>query len=193
MTNNHAWEATLQHLQLIVAKRDKLEHAQREAEDQLIHALARDFNARRIGWAELNRVYTTLRGQGKQPGFLPGFTGKRWAAVLPNIQAVRARAAEAEEAKRQLPEVWLGTFPYSDPDLPPFGICVVYVLYDASGKPCYVGSTKAFANRMKAHARDGKRWSTWHAYKCRDRGHAYEVEGRFLDQFKPYLNKRATP
>lgn len=41
---------------------------------------------------------------------------------------------------------------------------------------------------LAVHARQGKRWTRWQAHRCEDRDHAYEVEERFLQQYKPHLN-----
>lgn len=88
-------------------------------------------------------------------------------------------------------EPWSGTFPLQKgEEWPPKGAFVVYVLFDSEGVVCYVGSTKQFNQRMKAHVRDGKRFVRWQAWSCTDRQAAYAMESRFLQQHRPYYNKR---
>jgi len=179
--------ATQQHIQLIAAKRIKLEQAQLAAEEQFCMALAREFNAGRIGYTELADAYADLRGDESAPRFLAGFPSRRWRPVLPDIKHVKAMVKWQSEASF---DDWHGEWPLDHQDVPPYGLSVVYVLFDSNTRPCYVGSTQAFRTRMAQHAGSGKRWSRWQAYKCRDRQHAYEVETRFLEKYMPQLNKR---
>jgi predicted GIY-YIG superfamily endonuclease len=172
---------TEQHIRLLQAKRDRLTRALVEAEAQYIVAVAREFDSGRIAWAELYRTYQVIRDGG-----LAGFSS-RWLAVLPyTVQKMRlmANAQEIQE--------WAGCGTQIEPsgNWPPKGTCVVYVLSRDDGEPTYVGSTHNFSTRLGRHRHAGKAWASWRAYRCRDRQHAYEVEARFLRQFKPEQNKR---
>jgi hypothetical protein len=185
MTQDRPFSATEQHIALLATKRKRLEAAQLEAETQLFFSVAREFNAGFLSWAGLAELYDRTLGS-----YLPGFT-KRWRLVLPHpISHIRAMAEK--EARGDFDrdiESWSGHFPFQEADrLPPPGTCLTYVLFDEARRPCYVGSTFDFRTRVRAHAKRGVRWSTWQAFRCRDRDHAYEVEERFLQQHKPYLN-----
>lgn len=183
------YAATAQHLQLLAERRRRLERAQLDAEEQLVASVAREVRAGRLTAAELARIYIELRSIA-----MPGFS-KRWQAELPTLQQIQADAARDERWQREARErldSWVGPFPVEDREaVPLWGICVVYVLYDQAGAPCYVGSTERFWDRMVVHAHQGKPAVRWQAHRCRDREHAYEVETQFLQQHKPYLNKRA--
>lgn len=86
---------------------------------------------------------------------------------------------------------WVSCTPSDENPMPPRGQNVVYVLYDASSTPCYVGSTGDFPARLKWHLKDGKPVRVWIAYPCDTREGAYALEDRLLKQHMPYLNKRS--
>lgn len=179
-----AYAATKQHVALIVAKRDKLEEALLAAEEQYALAVARDWAAGNLTWHELQDAYRATKANR-----LPQFS-RRWAdAGLPHqakiAYVVNHLPVEADGS-------WRGTNPIGKTDrTPPPGSCVVYVLFADDLTPCYVGSTQHFAPRMSGHRSDGKLWSSWVAYPCRDREHAYQVEESFLAEYMPGLNKKA--
>lgn len=174
------YAATEQHIRLIQAKRIKLAEALLESEYQYIESVARTFETGRITWTELLRTYDVLRDTG-----LPGY-GSRWQARIPHTRQQMSRMAAITGI-----EQWSGQGMnvYLDPNRPPRGAFVVYVLLDEANHPVYVGSTGSFANRMSHHRRD-KVWASWVAYRCDDRAHAYEIERRFLRQYKPEVNKQ---
>lgn len=174
------YAATEQHIRLIQAKRVKLTAALIDAQEQYITAVAREFATGTMLWSELLRAYGVIRDSG-----LPGY-GARWQAVIPHTVHHIKRMAAIDEV-----EEWSGTGMdvYLDPGRPPKGACVVYLLCDEAGHPIYTGSTENFTSRTSHHRRD-KTWASWRAYRCRDRAHAYEVERRFLQQYKPSLNKQ---
>lgn len=182
------YAATEVHIGLIATKRFKLEAAQLDAEEQLIHCVAREFKAGAIELAELERIYLHQREFG-----LPCWFTKRWApAGLPALANIRRaiRDLQPPDPAKAAAQAWSGNFPYQSGDLlPDKGICVVYVLFDHETKPCYVGSTFSFRGRMSSHVRSGKQWTTWQAHRCNDREHAFEIEELFLRQYKPYLNR----
>lgn len=187
-TSEPTYAATAQHIRLVADRRRRLEQAQREAEEQFVHAVARDFRAGLLSLAELEAIYVSV-----QAAVMSGFATKRWQAELPGILSIRSLITQAAKAESAALDSWMGPFPVEDhTKLPPAGIAVVYVLYDQKAAPCYVGSTGALGTRLAEHVRTGKRCSSWQAHRCRDREHAFEVETQFLRQFKPYLNKRAS-
>jgi len=188
-TAEASYMATLQHIRLIADRRRHLEQVQRESEEQFVHAVAREFRAGRLTFEDLEAVYLEARAV-----VLAGFATKRWQAELPppgRLQWLAARAAkEVQQRQDDLLDSWHGRFPVEKEErMPPPGTCVVYVLYDHAGAPCYVGSTGWFYYRTLKHAYHKKSATRWQAYRCRDRQHAYEVEERFLQRHKPYLNK----
>lgn len=86
---------------------------------------------------------------------------------------------------------WVSSTPSDENPMPPRGQNVVYVLYDASSTPCYVGSSGDFPARLKWHLKDGKPVRVWIAYPCGSREEAYALEDKLLKQHLPYLNKKA--
>lgn len=175
-----SYAATEQYIQLIRGKRAQLERVQIDAERQFITCVAREHAAGRVSWTELIRVHRFLR-----EGALPGWY-QRWQEELPYSAHELKRMEAIHET-----EEWsgVGMDVYNDPGRPPKGAYVVYLLCDDTGEPIYVGSTQSFANRLSHHRRD-KVWASWRAYRCDNRQHAYEVESRFLRQYKPRLNKQ---
>lgn len=180
-TTNHPYAATEQHIRLIQAKRTKLVETQIEAEKQLITAVAREHSRGTITWTELLRVYEHVIREGALPGW-----HQRWQEELPYTAHHMKQMTAIHET-----EEWsgIGMNVHLDPHRPPKGAHVVYVLYNEHHEPIYVGSTQTFTSRMSCHRKD-KTWVSWHAYRCNDRAHAYEVESRFLRQYKPTLNKQ---
>lgn len=84
---------------------------------------------------------------------------------------------------------WIGTFPVEKwAPIPARGMCVVYVLYDESGHPVYVGSTEDLGTRLQRHRYDGKVFAAWMAYRCTNREKAYKLEAKMLAAHRPPLN-----
>lgn len=175
--------ATLQHISLIAGKRDRLLQAQIAAERQYITAVRRELDANRMTWPDVLACYEQLRAVAAS-----GFT-HRWREQFEHnftqLQRLAANMPNGADGS------WHGSTGWPLPDnipIPINGIFVVYILLGPELTPVYVGSTKQFYQRMKAHDRDGKRWTSWVAHPCRTRQEAYEVERRFLRQYKPALN-----
>lgn len=175
-----AYLATEQHIRLLQTKRERLAEAQIEAERQYVMSVSREHQAGSVSWTELERTYHVVRDGG-----LPGWC-QRWEESLPyTIRYIKTMAARTEIDK------WSGTGMnvHLDPGRPPRGAYVVYILFDQDNHPVYTGSTQSFANRMSHHRRDKVR-ASWVAYRCDSRAHAYEVESRFLRQYKPPVNRQ---
>lgn len=147
---------------------------------------------------QLADLYTESR-----PNVTPSFPA-RWRAVLPvNLNGVASKAAHRAKRRARAVECatpngpgghyWTGTAPLppSEP-IPLFGVPVVYVLYDATHQPIYVGSTDRFRIRLAQHLRAGKPVAYWTAYRCPDRAAAYELEHKLLREYKLPLNRRAS-
>lgn len=84
---------------------------------------------------------------------------------------------------------WVGTVPvHRLAPVPPIGASVVYVLYDRTGTPIYLGSTEHFELRLKVHLKNGKPVAHWMAYPCATRKVAYALEGHLLATCRPPLN-----
>lgn len=179
-----AYDDTLQHIALINAKLRTLYDCQAEAETQIIHRIACDFEAGRIGTRELYDVFMRLKATAAD-----GFN-KRWSARFPD----QYNAHRMRYVYLNLPDPdgnWRGLFPLGPTEVaPPAGQSVVYVLFDAANAPCYVGSTEHLRARLKNHADNGKQFARWLAYPCADREAAYLLEERLLSEHKPYLNRR---
>lgn len=185
MADLAAYDATLQHISLINTKLCRLLTVQAQAENQLIHRMASDYEAGRIGLREVYEAYVQTK-----PMSVDGFT-KRWDARMPE----RLQARRVYHLGSNLPDIdgnWRGLCPLSPREpAPPNGQSVVYVLFDAENVPCYVGSSEQFRTRLKNHVRDGKPVASWAAYPCADREAAYVLEERLLRERKPYLNRKA--
>lgn len=176
-----SFSATARHLELLNRKRLRLEEAQREANGQYVVAVARAYAAGEIDDVGLHEAYKHMR-EISMPG-----SGTQWReAGLPPSHVLKLMAQRAPRD-----EPWSGTYPLQKgSEWPPKGAFVVYVLFDAEGVVCYVGSTKQFNVRLKTHVRDGKNFVRWQAWSCTDRHAAYDMESRFLQQYRPYYNKR---
>lgn len=177
--------SSLDHIERLAAKQTRLLLAQTDAEQAFLTALARDG----LSEDELLDVYNRFRLVAR-----PGFT-VRWEGafgVSPNGLVARGNERRANLPNGPDGRSWVGDVPV-DPKSPSpcSGQAVVYVLYDASLTPCYVGSTHAFRTRLRSHLRDGKPAVSWTAYPCADREAAYALEDLVLRQQTPYLNVRA--
>ena len=195
------YEATLFHVGLIAGKVEKLVAAQVEAERQVLHRVGRDFAAGRLsieGLLEFYQRYRDLVWPAREDGKRryverPGFSNLWNEAIEPHSSQVANTAKAAWFLKRHEPnegQGWSGEWPLrADDPRPRTGQCVVYVLFDDSNSPCYVGSTSGLKGRLQAHQRD-KSFRRWVAHPCANREAAYELEVRLLQEHKPYLNKR---
>ena len=175
--------ATLQHIALLQAKQAKLAAACEAAEEQLLHRLGSAHRNREIDITKLIEVfdhYQALKIAGRS---------KRWNAhVGINWQSLMTMNGGPNGPAG----TWVGEWPCPyDVPIPPKGVSVVYVLYDSTNEPCYVGSTHTFRQRMNQHESTGKIFARWQAHPCRDREHAYEVEDRLLKEHKPRMNQKA--
>lgn len=177
--------ATIQHVEMLREKEQKLEAARHEAENQFLHRVGSAFRCGEINHAQLIAVfdrYRTLSVVGR---------ATRWDNHIDIQWKSMAHLA------RQIPNgpegSWIGEYPFTeDTSAPKSDIAVVYILFDADNDPCYVGSTSAFRTRMAHHRRDGKQFVRWQAHPCRDREHAYELEDRLLKEHLPRLNQKAS-
>ncbi|WP_157251093.1 GIY-YIG nuclease family protein [Nonomuraea typhae] len=185
MTTLDPYEATLQHIELIARKRQKLLAVQRDAERQVLHRAGRDYVAGLLPPEALVALYQRYRDLIAINAWRA--TTDLWYAAIP----VRPEQLRMRTSPRpNIDGTWRGDFPFAEDWRPPTGQSVVYVLYDAASTPCYVGSTDQFNARLNAHSR-GKSFTRWIAYPCDDREAAYQLEDRLLKEHKPYLNRRA--
>lgn len=176
--------ATLQHIGMLHERQQKLLAMREEAEAQMLHRLGVAHRAGEVDDMVLVEVFRQLKALD-----IPG-RSTRWDA---HISIRWAAMVDVGRWKPNGPAgTWIGDYPL-DPAAagPRPGRAVVYVLYDADNEPCYVGSTAQLRQRMKQHAKDGKVFTRWHAYPCRNREHAYELEDRLLKEHMPHLNRRA--
>lgn len=182
------YAATLQHLALLKQKREQLQAIQRDAESQHLQRISCAYWAGLITKDDLVLIYDEFKSLSDA-----GYSIRWNDAVMP------LRAAEIDAHRRSLIHrrpngpygTWEGAYPFNGSPTPGERTCVVYVLFDATNVPCYVGSTRSFRMRLNRHAADGKEFCYWRAHPCADRAAAYALEDSLLKQFKPYLNKRA--
>ncbi len=115
----------------------------------------------------------------------------RSARVRGVLAGLRARLQSETLASLVDADSWSGEWPRWGAYCPGPGVHVVYVLFDADLTPCYLGSSSNLANRLRAHAHDGKRFARWQAYRHASRDAAREAETRMLRDVMPYLNRKA--
>lgn len=172
---------TVQHIELLYAKEQRLEEARREAQQQFFYSVGVAYRTGEIGDRELIAIYKHVRAA-KVPRSMTywnasvGISWQKLTYLMENLP-------NGPEGS------WVGEWPLSEGAPHPIpGMPVVYVLYDAANEPVYVGSTKRFRLRMTQHVDQGKEFVYWQAHRCRSREHAYEVEVRLLGQRLPRLN-----
>lgn len=177
--------ATLQHIRLIQEKEARLANARQEALAQALHRIGSDYRTGHLTPEQLFAAFLeirTLEMSGRMRMW-DDIVGLSWQRLI--------------QLGKQLPNgpegSWVGEHPIpADAPRPIYGISVVYVLFDETNQPCYVGSTNKLSARLNAHKKDGKRFVRWQAHHCGDRDHAYRLEDRLLRQHKPYLNRKAS-
>lgn len=131
-------------------------------------------------------------------GHLPSGWIARWSAAFGlNVRALvhqrQYQAKHAEQHQQNAGHGWTGTCGDSGASFPrpPKDQCVVYVLFDATAEPIYVGSTQDFAGRIRAHRRDGKPVAHWRAVPHATREDAYAAEEAMLRTVMPTMNRKA--
>ncbi|MFC6081028.1 GIY-YIG nuclease family protein [Sphaerisporangium aureirubrum] len=196
------YEATLDHIAMLIRRIDRIITTQIEAEEQLLHRAGTDYRAGRLTVESLSALYQRYRGivWREHPGgpgyyYRPPFTWV-WTCQIglhPTGLAKLVRRSQGNPCwKPNGPNgSWCGEYPIRNGHRPPDGQSVVYVLFDAENVPCYVGSTHKIKTRLQDHART-KQFVRWAAYPCADREAAYVLEERLLAEHKPYLNRRTT-
>ncbi len=178
-----AYQATLQHIQLLQDRQKRLSTAQEQAEDQILHHYGSGYRCGDITITQLLAffdAYTALETPRRS---------RRWNEHID----IAYQTCHLMQAPNGPEGTWIGSWPCSESEpYPVRGVAVVYVLFDANNQPCYVGSTNQFRTRMGKHMKDGKAFTNWQAYPCPSREHAYELEDRLLKEQLPSLNKRAS-
>jgi hypothetical protein len=186
-----AIRATAQQVGFIDQKIRMLEARRDEAEDQLYMALERERKRAALDEYRMAGIYGSLRV------IFGRAIARRWDMHIPLVSSRMAGILTLGVDRHRLNgprgESWVGNFPldWREP-APRDGLSVVYVLYDDTNEPVYVGSSEKFRQRLKAHVKAGKVLTAWMAAPCADRAHAYQVEERLLKERLPPLNKRAS-
>jgi hypothetical protein len=181
--------ATAGHIDLVQSKLDKLHAVRGDSWAQILTAVARMYRANEVNTTQLQQFHRDMRHS-----YGPGFS-KIWDKHIPvssnrlHHVAARDRRVDAQRGMQS----WSGTFPFGDQNVPMDTIAVVYVLFDRSNVPAYVGSSEQFKTRAKAHLRTHPDvFAYWTAYRCDDREAAYVLEVRLLRENLPYLNRKAS-
>jgi hypothetical protein len=177
--------STLQHIELLREKAEKLQSARHEAEEQFLARIGSAYRCGDINAHQLMAVFERYKAM--------GLTGRltRWDA---HISITWKQMCHLRQQLSNGPEgSWVGEYPILiGQTAPTSGVAVVYVLFDAANEPCYVGSTSNFRVRLSKHRKDGKGFVRWQAHPCRDREHAYLLEDRLLKEHLPRLNRKAS-
>lgn len=178
---------TLDHIARLKQRRVALEQAQHDAEEQLTHRVGVAHRRGELSDRDVADVYYSFRDAAQKE---PGFAG-RWDRAVELDSRTIARSRQFQCFPNGPEGSWQGEYPLAASDAAPrTGIAVVYVLFDETGAPCYVGSTMRFRNRLAQHRRAGKSFTRWSAYQCADREAAYAREDQMLREALPRLNKR---
>lgn len=172
---------TVDHIEQILEKENKLRATREDAENQVFYALGHAYRSGDINFRELHAQYLRFRAMN-----IPGFGG-RWDA---NVGISTIDMTLRGRCLPNGPEgTWVGRWPMTlRESFPAPGYSVVYVLFDEANEPCYVGSTNRFRTRLNEHDKAGKEFANWQAYPCDTREHAYQLEERLLKQHLPKLN-----
>ncbi len=180
------YAATLQHCELLRAKIDALTARLADASAQLYTCADREYRDGNIALDDLAALYERARS----------FGGVGFSTVWGEHMSVKA-ALIRQYLQATPPNVtgtpaWSGAYPYeSGVPRPPKGVAVVYVLYDVTLEPIYLGSSAHFAARMRTHRRTKPvRW--WLAYPCATREAAYLLEEGLLTTRKPAMNVKTS-
>lgn len=181
-------QASQEHITKLSEKIDELFWRQLEAEGQVFHRLKCLYQDGSASIVDMLDAYQMWASQVCAEGW-----HERWAdAGLPSEDELHSLFVAGLKHQRNEPYGWSGDWKKATAasPMPPRGQSVVYILYDASNDPCYVGSTGDFAKRLADHRRGGKAFIRWAAYPCTDRAAAYLLEDRLLKENMPYLNKK---
>lgn len=172
---------SIQHIALIEQRERKLQLARNEAQQQVMHRIGTAHRNGELDDHQLCDLYDLFKATNTPNRSL------HWNA---NVDIPWSAMRYLRDHLPNGPEgTWVGGWPSAGP-VPRPGVPVVYVLYGPDCEPCYVGSTSTFRTRLNNHSRDGKQFTTWQAYRCQDREHAYQLEGRLLKEHMPRLNRR---
>lgn len=181
--------ATFEHIALLRSKHERLRESQIAAEEQFVHRVGQLHASGELDEAELISIYGAFAELAQ-----PGFTYRWNAAISVTVKEIQDRRRHLRHTERNAPNMpdgtWRGTWPLEDSPVPVNGTPVVYLLYDETGQPCYLGSTEYLRGRLQCHGRDGKPFASWTASRCQDRDAAYELEEELLAGELPYLNKK---
>jgi hypothetical protein len=166
----------------------ELEGLINEAQLRVLARIAAAHKTGRIDRDDLQDLYVRYRdANGHRNRF-----GQLWTDIVGVSTAGLCRPELMTRYQPNMPDgSWRGPFPLRDTEhRPRAGVNVVYALYDRQDEPCYVGSTGDFRARLRAHKADGKRFTTWAAWPCKDREEAYQREVQLLRASMPYLNRK---
>lgn len=119
-----------------------------------------------------------------------GYSKRLTDAGFPSLRDLAARQRSAYNDGEGL---WRGAWPLDADDVRPAkGTWVVYQLFQG-GELLYIGSTRAFYDRIKAHSYK-KDFDAWRAAECPHEDHCRELEAALIDRDRPPLNRMiATP
>lgn len=177
--------STIDQLRQVDARRRYLTDRQKTMVEQVIHRAGVRWRDGQMDTDELLAFYDMVRDVGAL-GFV-----KHWkSADLPFPSIIRAHAYMARVTMpNESDGSWSGAYPIRGEHRPPDGQSVVYILYNETDS-IYLGSTASLPARLRQHAQD-KTFTSWRAWPCRDREHAYQREEEMLRDVLPCLNKRA--
>jgi hypothetical protein len=182
--------ATLQHCLMIQQKIATLQGTLASAREQLFHDVAITYRAGGMTLDELADLYDKARRAGS------GFSAQ-WEAVVP-VTGRTLLARQQHLVRRQMNGPggvsWVGVYPLPvSAPAPPNWTSVVYVLYDSTNEPVYVGSSEHFRERLIRHAKyNGVPVVSWMACPTASREAAYLLEDTLLKERLPSMNRKAS-
>jgi hypothetical protein len=190
--------ASIDHLELICNKIERLQRVRYDTLRQLCYGIRREWHAGELTDEQILGLRRAFIDEWRLPN-----VKKAWdSSGLPSAVELARKVADARYEKERIRRHtsndvdsggWVGEWIDRKPSepYPARGESVVYVLYGEDFDPVYCGSTESFRSRLKAHAYSGKEFVAWRAVPAPDREAAYQLEDRLLREHCPPLNKRA--
>jgi hypothetical protein len=156
------------------------------AQERFLRRVDDDYEAGLVTYDDVIDAYFAFRdATGRPPGF-----ALRWDSLARvSYKDIQKVTRHGSSRPNNDDGTWSGPFPLSPWEpAPPGGTSVVYSLYDATGRRCYIGSSHSLRARLKRHASGGKQFTRWEAIPCETRRAAFKLEDKMIARHRPYLN-----
>lgn len=165
-------EASRQHLELLIAKRNRLNESIEDTRSQLLERFCVRQTPR-----EAVKIYDWAKSCGVT-GFVKPLM-KSWGT---SVQAVDTWRVAGEEGR--------GTFPIGYQWLPPKGIPCVYLLSLTGVGVVYIGSSQKISQRLRQHwiTKERGSFDRFEIIECETKGEMLQLEADLIFSHQPRLN-----